>query len=181
MLLTMYWKVLSEGGNLLSCLSSLDDSFKEAKLYWNYSRKEVGTEHILYISWRQRYPNNSYFREFVGFSYEDKEESCVLMICGETWNKKSGWTKNDLKAIRSLHKKQSSREQNMANMMGCHPTPEWWSEEDYTRGLDGISSFRSAQAVVGQIRNLSDDSGSQSQDEKNNPVLVGDGVSKTAP
>ena len=93
---------------------------------------------------------------------------------------KSGWTKNDLKAIRSLHKGFNQAKQNMANMMGMPPTQSG-GLEDYTRDLTELARSGQLEPVVGRDQEISRMIQVLSRKTKNNPVLVGDaGVGKTA-
>lgn len=155
--------------------------FKEAKAIAEATHaKEVGTEHILYAIISDRGTLATRILEFVGFSYEDKEGVLRINDFRRNLEQKSGWTKNDLKAIRSLHKGFNQAKQNMANMMGMPPTQSG-GLEDYTRDLTELARSGQLEPVVGRDQEISRMIQVLSRKTKNNPVLVGDaGVGKTA-
>lgn len=155
--------------------------FKEAKAIAEATHaKEVGTEHILYAIISDRGTLATRVLEFVGFSYEDKEGVLRINDLRRNLEQKSGWTKNDLKAIRSLHKGFNQAKQNMANMMGMPPTQSG-GLEDYTRDLTELARSGQLEPVVGRDQEISRMIQVLSRKTKNNPVLVGDaGVGKTA-
>ena len=155
--------------------------FKEAKAIAEATHaKEVGTEHILYSIISDRGTLATRILEFVGFSYEDKEGVLRINDLRRNLEQKSGWTKNDLKAIRSLHKGFNQAKQNMANMMGMPPTQSG-GLEDYTRDLTELARSGQLEPVVGRDQEISRMIQVLSRKTKNNPVLVGDaGVGKTA-
>lgn len=155
--------------------------FKEAKAIAEATHaKEVGTEHILYAIISDRGTLATRILEFVGFSYEDKEGVLRINDLRRNLEQKSGWTKNDLKAIRSLHKGFNQAKQNMANMMGMPPTQSG-GLEDYTRDLTELARSGQLDPVVGRDQEISRMIQVLSRKTKNNPVLVGDaGVGKTA-
>ena len=155
--------------------------FKEAKAIAEATHaKEVGTEHILYAIISDRGTLATRILEFVGFSYEDKEGLLRINDLRRNLEQKSGWTKNDLKAIRSLHKGFNQAKQNMANMMGMPPTQSG-GLEDYTRDLTELARSGQLEPVVGRDQEISRMIQVLSRKTKNNPVLVGDaGVGKTA-
>ena len=155
--------------------------FKEAKAIAEATHaKEVGTEHILYSIISDRGTLATRILEFVGFSYEDKEGVLRINDLRRNLEQKSGWTKNDLKAIRSLHKGFNQAKQNMANMMGMPPTQSG-GLEDYTRDLTELARSGQLEPVVGRDQEISWMIQVLSRKTKNNPVLVGDaGVGKTA-
>lgn len=155
--------------------------FKEAKAIAEATHaKEVGTEHILYAIISDRGTLATRILEFVGFSYEDKEGVLRINDLRRNLEQKSGWTKNDLKAIRSLHKGFNQAKQNMANMMGMPPTQSG-GLEDYTRDLTELARSGQLEPVVGRDQEISRMIQVLSRKTKNNPVLVGDaGVGKTA-
>lgn len=155
--------------------------FKEAKAIAEATHaKEVGTEHILYAIISDRGTLATRILEFVGFSYEDKEGLLRINDLRRNLEQKSGWTKNDLKAIRSLHKGFNQAKQNMANMVGMPPTQSG-GLEDYTRDLTELARSGQLEPVVGRDQEISRMIQVLSRKTKNNPVLVGDaGVGKTA-
>ena len=155
--------------------------FKEAKAIAEATHaKEVGTEHILYAIISDRGTLATRILEFVGFSYEDKEGVLRINDLRRNLEQKSSWTKNDLKAIRSLHKGFNQAKQNMANMMGMPPTQSG-GLEDYTRDLTELARSGQLEPVVGRDQEISRMIQVLSRKTKNNPVLVGDaGVGKTA-
>ena len=89
-------------------------------------------------------------------------------------------SKNDLKAIRSLHRGLNQAKQNMANMMGMPPSQSG-GLEDYTIDLTELARSGQLEPVVGRDQEISRMIQVLSRKTKNNPVLVGDaGVGKTA-
>ena len=106
--------------------------FKEAEAVAEATHaKELGSEHLLYAIISDRGTLTTHILEFVGFSYEDKEGVLRINDLRKNLEQKAGWTKNDLKAIRSLHRGLNQVNQNMANMMGMPPSQSG-SLEDYT-------------------------------------------------
>ena len=142
--------------------------------------KELGTEHLLYAIISDRGTLATRILEFVGFSYEDKEGVLRMKDLLKNLEQKAGWTKDDIKAIRSLHKGFQQAKQNMANMMGMPPTQSGGLEE-YTRDLTELARSGRLEPVIGRDREISRMIQVLSRKTKNNPVLVGDaGVGKTA-
>ena len=142
--------------------------------------KELGTEHLLYAIISDRGTLATRILEFVGFSYEDKEGVLRIKDLLKNLEQKAGWTKDDIKAIRSLHKGFQQAKQNMANMMGMPPTQSGGLEE-YTRDLTELARSGRLEPVIGRDREISRMIQVLSRKTKNNPVLVGDaGVGKTA-
>ncbi len=105
-----------------------------------------------------------------------KNLACV--ICEEIWNKKSGWTKNDLKAIRSLHKGfNQAKKQNMAKHDGDATYSEWWSR----RLRDLTELARSGQLEpVGRDQEISPDDSEFSVARRRITLSWDAGVGKTA-
>ena len=142
--------------------------------------KELGTEHLLYAIISDRGTLATRILEFVGFSYEDKEGVLRIKDLLKNLEQKAGWTKDDIKAIRSLHKGFQQAKQNMANMMGMPPAQSGGLEE-YTRDLTELARSGRLEPVIGRDREISRMIQVLSRKTKNNPVLVGDaGVGKTA-
>lgn len=142
--------------------------------------KELGTEHLLYAIISDRGTLATRILEFVGFSYEDKEGVLRMKDLLKNLEQKAGWTKDNIKAIRSLHKGFQQAKQNMANMMGMSPTQSGGLEE-YTRDLTELARSGRLEPVIGRDREISRMIQVLSRKTKNNPVLVGDaGVGKTA-
>lgn len=142
--------------------------------------KELGTEHLLYAIISDRGTLATRILEFVGFSYEDKEGVLRIKDLLKNLEQKAGWTKDNIKAIRSLHKGFQQAKQNMANMMGMPPTQSGGLEE-YTRDLTELAHSGRLEPVIGRDREISRMIQVLSRKTKNNPVLVGDaGVGKTA-
>ena len=142
--------------------------------------KELGTEHLLYVIISDRGTLATRILEFVGFSYEDKEGVLRMKDLLKNLEQKAGWTKDNIKAIRSLHKGFQQAKQNMANMMGMPPTQSGGLEE-YTRDLTELARSGRLEPVIGRDREISRMIQVLSRKTKNNPVLVGDaGVGKTA-
>ena len=142
--------------------------------------KELGTEHLLYAIISDRGTLATRILEFVGFSYEDKEGVLRMKDLLKNLEQKADWTKDNIKAIRSLHKGFQQAKQNMANMMGMPPTQSGGLEE-YTRDLTELARSGRLEPVIGRDREISRMIQVLSRKTKNNPVLVGDaGVGKTA-
>ena len=142
--------------------------------------KELGTEHLLYAIISDQGTLATRILEFVGFSYEDKEGVLRMKDLLKNLEQKAGWTKDNIKAIRSLHKGFQQAKQNMANMMGMPPTQSGGLEE-YTRDLTELARSGRLEPVIGRDREISRMIQVLSRKTKNNPVLVGDaGVGKTA-
>ena len=142
--------------------------------------KELGTEHLLYAIISDRGTLATRILEFVGFSYEDKEGVLRMKDLLKNLEQKAGWTKDNIKAIRSLHKGFQQAKQNMANMMGMPPTQSGGLEE-YTRDLTELARSGRLEPVIGRDREISRMIQVLCRKTKNNPVLVGDaGVGKTA-
>ena len=142
--------------------------------------KELGTEHLLYAIISDRGTLATRILEFIGFSYEDKEGVLRMKDLLKNLEQKAGWTKDDIKAIRSLHKGFQQAKQNMANMMGMPPAQSGGLEE-YTRDLTELARSGRLEPVIGRDREISRMIQVLCRKTKNNPVLVGDaGVGKTA-
>ena len=142
--------------------------------------KNLGTEHVLLAMLFDRGSLAARLLEFTGFSYEDKEGVLRMKDLLKNLEQKAGWTKDNIKAIRSLHKGFKQAKQNMANMMGMPPTQSGGLEE-YTRDLTELARSGRLEPVIGRDREISRMIQVLSRKTKNNPVLVGDaGVGKTA-
>ena len=166
---------------VLSFSHRLTSLFKEAEAVAEATHaKELGSEHLLYAIISDRGTLATRILEFVGFSYEDKEGVLRINDLRKNLEQKAGWTKNDLKAIRSLHRGLNQAKQNMANMMGMPPSQSG-GLEDYTRDLTELARSGQLEPVVGRDQEISRMIQVLSRKTKNNPVLVGDaGVGKTA-
>ena len=166
---------------VLSFSHRLTSLFKEAEAVAEATHaKELGSEHLLYAIISDRGTLATRILEFVGFSYEDKEGVLRINDLRKNLEQKAGWTKNDLKAIRSLHRGLNQAKQNMANMMGMPPSQSG-GLEDYTRDLTELARSGQLEPVVGRDQEISRMIQILSRKTKNNPVLVGDaGVGKTA-
>jgi len=166
---------------VLSFSHRLTSLFKEAEAVAEATHaKELGSEHLLYAIISDRGTLATRILEFVGFSYEDKEGVLRINDLRKNLEQKAGWTKKDLKAIRSLHRGLNQAKQNMANMMGMPPSQSG-GLEDYTRDLTELARSGQLEPVVGRDQEISRMIQVLSRKTKNNPVLVGDaGVGKTA-
>lgn len=167
--------------SILSFSHRLTALFEEGKAVAEVTHaKELGTEHLLYAIISDRGTLATRILEFVGFSYEDKEGVLRMKDLLKNLEQKAGWTKDNIKAIRSLHKGFQQAKQNMANMMGMPPTQSGGLEE-YTRDLTELARSGRLEPVIGRDREISRMIQVLSRKTKNNPVLVGDaGVGKTA-
>ena len=167
--------------SILSFSHRLTALFEEGKAVAEVTHaKELGTEHLLYAIISDRGTLATRILEFVGFSYEDKEGVLRMKDLLKNLEQKAGWTKDNIKAIRSLHKGFQQAKQNMANMMGMPPTQSGGLEE-YTRDLTELARSGRLEPVIGRDLEISRMIQVLSRKTKNNPVLVGDaGVGKTA-
>ncbi|MDQ8692355.1 ATP-dependent Clp protease ATP-binding subunit [Streptococcus sp. IsoGale022] len=159
----------------------LEELFEEAGQIAEAVRaKHVGTEHVLLAMLFDRGTLASRILEFTGFSYEDKEQGPKISDLRKVLEQRSGWGKEDIKAIRSLNKGVMAAKQTMANMMGM-PASTSGGLEDYTRDLTELARDGRLEPVIGRDQEISRIVQILSRKTKNNPVLVGDaGVGKTA-
>lgn len=141
--------------------------------------KEVGTEHVLCAIFMDRGNTAIKILEEAGFGYGEKDEFKMADL-RRSLEQKAGWDKDDIKAIRQMHRGQSRSVSNMANMMGMPQTPSG-GLEDYTRDLTELARQGALEPVIGRDDEIARMVQILSRKTKNNPVLVGDaGVGKTA-
>lgn len=142
--------------------------------------KSLGTEHILLAILYDRSTLAARVLEFSGFSYEDKEDVTKINDLRKNLERRAGWGKEEIKAIRNMNKGLMAAKQTVANMMGM-PASTSGGLEDYTRDLTALARDGLLEPVIGRDKEISRMIQILSRKTKNNPVLVGDaGVGKTA-
>ncbi|MGT2846499.1 ATP-dependent Clp protease ATP-binding subunit [Streptococcus massiliensis] len=143
--------------------------------------KELGTEHVLLAIIFDRTTLAARVLEQAGFSYEEKSEAARMADLRKSLERRAGWGKEDIKAIRQYLRGQvTPSPSSMANMMGM-PASTSGGLEDYTRDLTEMARNGLLEPVVGRDQEISRMIQILSRKTKNNPVLVGDaGVGKTA-
>ncbi|MDO4667612.1 MAG: ATP-dependent Clp protease ATP-binding subunit [Streptococcus sp.] len=142
--------------------------------------KSLGTEHILLAILYDRSTLAARILEFSGFSYEDKEDVAKINDLRKNLERRAGWGKEEIKAIRNMNKGLMAAKQTVANMMGM-PASTSGGLEDYTRDLTALARDGLLEPVIGRDKEISRMIQILSRKTKNNPVLVGDaGVGKTA-
>ncbi|TCD45785.1 ATP-dependent Clp protease ATP-binding subunit [Streptococcus sp. X16XC17] len=144
--------------------------------------QEVGTEHVFMSFLLDKRSTAVQVLDKVGFHLEDSDDAIRLVDLRKNLEKKSGFTKEDLKAIRALVRGGAAPQTTMANMMGgMPPGGQSGGLEDYTRDLTALAREGKMEPVIGRDREISRMIQILSRKKKNNPVLVGDaGVGKTA-
>lgn len=144
--------------------------------------KEVGTAHLFMAMLLDGNSTACRVLEEAGFSFEQNEESLRLVDLRKSLERKAGFSKADMKAIRMALKGHSAQagKAMMNNMMGMPSSPSG-GLEDYTRDLTDLARRGELDPVVGRDAEVSRMIQILSRKTKNNPVLVGDaGVGKTA-
>lgn len=143
--------------------------------------KELGTEHLFLAMLLDGSSLACRILEEVGFSLEQEAE-VRLADLRKALEAKAGFSKADIKAIRSLIKGHSGQagKATAANMMGMPSMPSG-GLEDYTTDLTELARQGLVEPVIGRDVEISRMIQVLSRKTKNNPVLVGDaGVGKTA-
>lgn len=143
--------------------------------------KQVGTEHVFMAMLLDKRLIASQILNRAGFHFEDSDDHVRFIDLRKNLEAKAGFTKDDLKAIRSLMKGGRKNRPTMANMMGMPPAPQTGGLEDYTRDLTALARSGDIEPVIGREKEISRMIQILSRKTKNNPVLVGEaGVGKTA-
>lgn len=143
--------------------------------------KQVGTEHLFMAMLLDKRSVASQILDKVGFHFEDSDTKIRFIDLRKNLEAKAGFTKEDLKAIRSIMKGGRTSRPTMANMMGMPPAPQTGGLEDYTRDLTALARAGQIEPVIGREAEISRMIQVLSRKTKNNPVLVGEaGVGKTA-
>lgn len=143
--------------------------------------KELGTEHLFMAMLLDKRSTASQILDKVGFYFEDSDDKFRFLDLRKNLEARAGFTKEDLKAIRSVMKGGKAKPTNMGQMMGIPPAPQSGGLEDYTRDLTALAREGKIEPVIGRDAEIARIIQILSRKTKNNPVLVGDaGVGKTA-
>ncbi|BDD43386.1 MULTISPECIES: ATP-dependent Clp protease ATP-binding subunit [Streptococcus] len=143
--------------------------------------KQFGTEHLFMAMLLDKRSTASQILDKVGFHFEDSDDKIRFLDLRKNLEARAGFSKEDLKAIRSVMKGRKARPANVGQMMGMPPTPQSGGLEDYTRDLTALARDGKIEPVIGRDAELSRMIQILSRKTKNNPVLVGEaGVGKTA-
>ncbi|MFI3112716.1 ATP-dependent Clp protease ATP-binding subunit [Streptococcus suis] len=143
--------------------------------------KELGTEHLFMAMLLDKRSTASQILDKVGFYFEDSDDKFRFLDLRKNLEARAGFTKEDLKAIRSVMKGGKAKPTNMGQMMGMPPAPQSGGLEDYTRDLTALAREGKIEPVIGRDAEIARMIQILSRKTKNNPVLVGDaGVGKTA-
>ncbi|HEL2064592.1 ATP-dependent Clp protease ATP-binding subunit [Streptococcus suis] len=143
--------------------------------------KELGTEHLFMAMLLDKRSTASQILDKVGFCFEDSDDKFRFLDLRKNVEARAGFTKEDLKAIRSVMKGGKAKPANMGQMMGMLPAPQSGGLEDYTRDLTALAREGKIEPVIGRDAEIARMIQILSRKTKNNPVLVGDaGVGKTA-
>ncbi|KXT74364.1 ATP-dependent Clp protease ATP-binding subunit ClpA [Streptococcus sp. DD10] len=154
--------------------------FEEAeKIAGVVAAKEVGTEHVLFAIFMDRGNVALRILEEAGFGYSEEDEVKMADLRSSLENK-AGWTKENIKALRMLHRGQTKSTNSMNQMLGMPQTPSG-GLDDYTRDLTDLARQGILEPIIGRDEEISRMIQILSRKTKNNPVLVGEaGVGKTA-
>ncbi|MGQ7337266.1 ATP-dependent Clp protease ATP-binding subunit [Streptococcus suis] len=143
--------------------------------------KELGTEHLFMAMLLDKRSTASQILDKVGFHLEDSDDKIRFVDLRKSLETRAGFTKEDLKSIRSILKGGKAKPANAGQMMGMPPGPQTGGLEDYTRDLTALAREGKMEPVIGRDAEISRMIQILSRKTKNNPVLVGDaGVGKTA-
>lgn len=143
--------------------------------------KELGTEHLFMAMLLDKRSTACQILDKVGFHFEDSDDKIRFIDLRKTLETRAGFTKEDLKSIRSILKGGKAKPANAGQMMGMSPGPQTGGLEDYTRDLTALAREGKMEPVIGRDAEISRMIQILSRKTKNNPVLVGDaGVGKTA-
>ncbi|HFI0231358.1 TPA: ATP-dependent Clp protease ATP-binding subunit [Streptococcus suis] len=143
--------------------------------------KELGTEHLFLAMLLNRRSTASLILDKVGFHLEDSDDKIRFVDLRKSLEKRAGFTKEDMKAVRGLMKGGKAKPVNAGQMMGMPPGPQTGGLEDYTRDLTALAREGKMEPVIGRDVEIERMIQILSRKTKNNPVLVGDaGVGKTA-
>ncbi|NQO74984.1 ATP-dependent Clp protease ATP-binding subunit [Streptococcus suis] len=168
--------------NILPSSKRLDDTAQFArKIAEVVKAKELGSEHLFQAMLLDKRSTASQILDKVGFHFEEIEDEFRFVDLRKNLEARAGFTKEDLKAIRSVMKGGKAKPTNMGQMMGMPPAPQSGGLEDYTRDLTALAREGKIEPVIGRDAEIARMIQILSRKTKNNPVLVGDaGVGKTA-
>lgn len=168
--------------NILSSSKRLEDTAQFArKIAEVVKAKELGSEHLFQAMLLDKRSTASQILDKVGFHFEEIEDEFRFVDLRKNLEYRAGFTKEDLKAIRSVMKGGKAKTASVGQMMGMPPTAQSGGLEDYTRDLTALAREGKIEPVIGRDAEISRMIQILSRKTKNNPVLVGDaGVGKTA-
>lgn len=171
-----------ESFRILPSSKRLDETASLAKKIAEVVKaKELGTEHLFLAMLLNRRSTASLILDKVGFHLEDSDDKIRFVDLRKSLEKRAGFTKEDMKAVRGLMKGGKAKPVNAGQMMGMPPGPQTGGLEDYTRDLTALAREGKMEPVIGRDAEISRMIQILSRKTKNNPVLVGDaGVGKTA-
>ncbi|WP_105124247.1 ATP-dependent Clp protease ATP-binding subunit [Streptococcus suis] len=171
-----------ESFRILPSSKRLDETASLAKKIAEVVKaKELGTEHLFLAMLLNRRSTASLILDKVGFHFEDSDDKIRFIDLRKTLETRAGFTKEDLKSIRSILKGGKAKPANAGQMMGMPPGPQTGGLEDYTRDLTALAREGKMEPVIDRDAEISRMIQILSRKTKNNPVLVGDaGVGKTA-
>ncbi|HFR3937656.1 TPA: ATP-dependent Clp protease ATP-binding subunit [Streptococcus suis] len=171
-----------ESFRILPSSKRLDETASLAKKIAEVVKaKELGTEHLFLAMLLNRRSTASLILDKVGFHLEDSDDKIRFVDLRKSLEKRSGFTKEDMKAVRGLMKGGKAKPVNAGQMMGMPPGPQTGGLEDYTRDLTALAREGKMEPVIGRDVEIERMIQILSRKTKNNPVLVGDaGVGKTA-
>lgn len=171
-----------EGFRILPSSKRLDETASLAKKIAEVVKaKELGTEHLFLAMLLNRRSTASLILDKVGFHLEDSDDKIRFVDLRKSLEKRAGFTKEDMKAVRGLMKGGKAKPVNAGQMMGMPPGPQTGGLEDYTRDLTALAREGKMEPVIGRDVEIERMIQILSRKTKNNPVLVGDaGVGKTA-
>lgn len=171
-----------ENFRILPSSKRLDETASLAKKIAEVVKaKELGTEHLFLAMLLNRRSTASLILDKVGFHLEDSDDKIRFVDLRKSLEKRAGFSKEDMKAVRGLMKGGKAKPANAGQMMGMPPGPQTGGLEDYTRDLTALAREGKMEPVIGRDAEISRMIQILSRKTKNNPVLVGDaGVGKTA-
>lgn len=171
-----------ESFRILPSSKRLDETASLAKKIAEVVKaKELGTEHLFLAMLLNRRSTASLILDKVGFHLEDSDDKIRFVDLRKSLEKRAGFTKEDMKAVRGLMKGGKAKPVNAGQMMGMPPGPQTGGLEDYTRDLTALAREGKMEPVIGRDVEIERMIQILSRKTKNNPVLVGDaGVGKTA-
>ena len=171
-----------ESFTILPLSKRLDDTMLFAEKIAEVTKaKQLGTEHLFMAMLLDKRSAASQILDYTGFHFEDSDTKVRFIDLRKNLEAKAGFSKEDLKAIRSIMKGGKASQPTMANVMGMPPGVQSGGLEDYTRDLTAVAREGKLEPVVGRDKEIARMIQILSRKTKNNPVLVGDaGVGKTA-
>lgn len=171
-----------EGGYDLTPSKKLSETFDFAERVAQVVKSpQIGTEHVFLTMLLDRTSVVANILDQAGFHLAEEGDRLRLLDLRKNLERKAGFTKEDLKAIRGLMRGGSGKQNTMANMMGMGQPAPSGGLEDYTRDLTARAKEGGLEPVIGREKEIDRMIQILSRKTKNNPVLVGEaGVGKTA-